>query len=65
MLNYFRPKDWHRRARDDSCKYTQYDMCNTSGYITAFCCTASHVVGITDDEMLDRFVSGLKPKIRE
>ena len=36
-------------------------MHNVSGYITAFYCAASLVVmGITDDEMLDRFVVGLK-----
>ena len=40
-------------------------MCNVKGYITVFCRVASHVVGITDDEMLDRFTAGLKPKIRK
>ena len=40
-------------------------MHNVSGYISAFCHAVSHVVGITDAEILDRFVVGLKPKIRE
>ena len=38
-------------------------MHNMSSYITAFCRAASHVVGITDNEILDRFVMRLKPKI--
>ena len=38
---------------------------NVRGYITAFCHAASCIVGITDDEMLDRFVAALKLKIRE
>ena len=50
-------------ARDNLQKYTQYSMGNFSGYITAFYCATSRVVGITDDEMLDRFIAGLKPKI--
>ena len=37
-------------------------MHNMSGYITAFHCAASCVVGITDDEILDRFVVGIKLK---
>ena len=53
------------RARDGLHKCTQYIMCNMSGYITAFHCAASHVVGITYDKVLDRFIAGLKPKIRE
>ena len=61
----FRLKDWHKRARDDLLKCTQYNMHNTCGYITAFHHTASRVVGITDDEMLNSFVAGLKLKIRE
>ena len=40
-------------------------MHNVSGCITVFRHAASCVVGITDDEMLDRFVVGLKPKIRD
>ena len=40
-------------------------MRNVSDYVAEFYYTASCVVGITDDEMLDRFVVGLKPKIRE
>ena len=35
------------------------------GYITAFHHAVSHIVSITDDEMLDRFVAGLKPQIDE
>ena len=63
IQNYFRPKNWHRRARNDLHKYTQYSMHNVSSYITAACCAVSCVVGITDDEMFDRFVAGLKPTI--
>ena len=40
-------------------------MRNVSSYITAFHCGVSHIVGITDDKMLDKFVAGLKPIIRE
>ena len=41
-------------------------MHNVSGYITEYSVhAASLVVGITDDEMLDRFVARLKPKICE
>ena len=39
-------------------------MRNINGYITVFLFPVSCVVGITDDEMLDKFVVGLKPKIR-
>ena len=44
-------------------KYTQYSMHNVSRYVTAYHYAISYIVGITDDEMLDRFVVGLKPKI--
>ena len=40
-------------------------MHSVSGYITVFYHAISRAVGITDDEMLDRFIVGLKPKIRE
>ena len=40
-------------------------MHNMSGYIIALHCAVSHVVGITDDEILDMFIAGLKPKILE
>ena len=40
-------------------------MHNVSGYITAFYLAASRLVCITGDEIMDRFVAGLKPKIRE
>ena len=40
-------------------------MHNVSGYITSFHHAASRVVGIIDDEVLDRFVVELKPKICE
>ena len=63
MQNFFRPKDWHMRARDDLYKCTQYSIHNMSAYTTAFYHAASHVVGITDDKMLDRFVAGLEHKI--
>ena len=53
------------RDRDDLQKCTQYSMYSISGYITAFHYAVSLVVGITDDKMLDRFVTGFKPKIRE
>ena len=56
IQNYFGPKDWHRRAKDDLHECTQYDMHNASGYIIAFYLAASHVVGIADNEMLDRFL---------
>ena len=36
-----------------------------SGFITAFHHDASCIVSITADEMLDRFVTELKLKIRE
>ena len=65
MKNYFRPKDWHKRARDGLHKCIKYNIRNVSGYITAFHRAVSCVVGITDEEMLDRFVVGLKPKIFE
>ena len=38
-------------------------MHNMSGYITAFRYAASCIVGITDDEILNRFVVGIKPKL--
>ena len=65
IQNYFRPKNWYRRARDDLPKFTQYSMRYISGYITVFCHAVSCVVGITDNEMLDRFFIELKPKIQE
>ena len=40
-------------------------MHNVSGYVTIFCSATSPVVGITDDEILDRFSAGLKPKMRD
>ena len=61
--NYFRPKDWYKRVRDNLHRCTQYSMHNMSSYIAVFHCAASRAVGITDDELLDRFVTGLKPKI--
>ena len=63
--NYFRPKDWHKRARDDLTKFIQYSIQNMSGYVIGFYRAAFFVVSITDDKMLEKFVSGLKPKIRE
>ena len=38
-------------------------MYSVSGYITAFYCAVSRVVGINYDKMLDKFFVGLKPKI--
>ena len=52
------------RARNDLHKCIQYSVL-LCGYITAFYLTASHVVDITDNEILDRFFVGLKPKICE
>ena len=40
-------------------------MCNVSDCITAIHRAASCIVGITDDEILDGFAAGLKPKIHE
>ena len=40
-------------------------MGNISGYIAAFHHDASRLVGITYNEMLDRFGARVKPKIHE
>ena len=48
-----------------TCTNAQYSIHSVSSYTTAFYHTASYVVGITDDEMLDRFVAGSEAKIRE
>ena len=40
-------------------------MQNVSGYIAAFHHATSRVVGITNDEMLDRFFARMKLEIRK
>lgn len=61
MSHYFKPADFHRRARDKLARCKQTGA--VAPYIDAMKRIEQQVHGITDDEMLDRFIRGLKPEI--
>ena len=61
MQQYFKPADFHRRARDRLARCQQTH--SVARYIDAMKRIAQQVNGVTDDEMLDRFVCGLKPAL--
>lgn len=61
IQTYFRPADYHRRARDALASCSQTGA--VSRYIDAMKRHGQRVAGITDDEMLDRFIRGLKSNV--
>ena len=63
MQAYFKPADFHRRARDELAACKQRNPNNVSGYIDAMKRIKQKLPNIQDDEMLDRFTRGLIPSI--
>ena len=57
LRSYFRPTDYHCRARDKLANMHQTGK--VSGYIDAFKCVCAKISNISDEEILDRFIRGL------
>ena len=62
LQTYFKPADQHRRARDALANCTQTG--SVSKYIDTMKRLAQRVAGITDDEVLDRFIRGLRKSVQ-
>ncbi len=62
LQTYFKPADQHRRARDALANCTQTG--SVSRYIDTMKRLAQCVAGITDDEVLDRFIRGLRKSVQ-
>ena len=62
MRQYFRPADYKRRARDELHRLHQTGR--VTGYIDAFKRCVQKLDGIGRDEVLDKFIRGLKPDLQ-
>ena len=62
IRRYFRPADFHRRARDSLANCVQTK--GVPAYIYAVKKCAQRLPEVTDDELLDRFVRGLKANVQ-